>query len=224
MICISCLLNLSEFGVFSPCDLWTLSRAVVWRIKPFHPWDVPLFRSLFPAVCFHPFQLSTIWFARSIPVYIDASTWVSQLLLGLAPFRTAIRTSFRSVPVWSLLCVLVQAHTHYSPLKGVPKNKKGAFLRLSHYENTLTKQDWSQARRDARGCHWVSWGKADVRRFGTTEENTGSWVGCSRRLLSSAFPKRHFDRAGSGAWAIHAAKDYPDAEVIATDISPLPER
>jgi len=30
--------------------------------------------------------------------------------------------------------------------------------------------------------------------------------------------------AGSGAWAIHAAESYPDAEVIAIDISPLPER
>jgi len=34
----------------------------------------------------------------------------------------------------------------------------------------------------------------------------------------------HSNRAGSGAWAIHAARDYPNAEVIAIDISPLPER
>jgi len=38
-------------------------------------------------------------------------------------------------------------------------------------------------------------------------------------------PKRILEiGAGSGSWAIHAAKDYPDAEITAIDISPLPER
>ncbi|KAG5718712.1 hypothetical protein E4T56_gene16591 [Termitomyces sp. T112] len=30
--------------------------------------------------------------------------------------------------------------------------------------------------------------------------------------------------AGSGAWAIQAAQQYPDATVVAADISPLPDR
>jgi len=38
-------------------------------------------------------------------------------------------------------------------------------------------------------------------------------------------PKRILEvGAGIGAWAIHAAKDYPDAEIIAIDVAPLPER
>lgn len=46
----------------------------------------------------------------------------------------------------------------------------------------------------------------------------------SARPVIYTFLKKRFTRAGSGAWAIHAAKDYPDAEVIAIDVSPLPKR
>jgi len=56
-------------------------------------------------------------------------------------------------------------------------------------------------------------------------EGVTGFLGGRLTFADLGSPKRILEiGAGSGAWAIHAAKDYPKAEVIAIDISPLPER
>jgi len=62
-------------------------------------------------------------------------------------------------------------------------------------------------------------------RLDAMHEGVTGFLGGRLTFADLGNPKRILEvGAGSGAWAIHAAKDFPDAEVIAIDISPLPER
>ena len=56
--------------------------------------------------------------AVSLPLAIDASKWVSRLLLDLVPLRMmTTRIYFRSVAVWNILRVSLRTHMHHSPPK-----------------------------------------------------------------------------------------------------------
>jgi len=62
-------------------------------------------------------------------------------------------------------------------------------------------------------------------RLDAMHEGVSGFFGGRLTFADLGKPKRILEvGAGSGSWAIHAAKDYPDAEVIAIDISPLPPR
>lgn len=65
----------------------------------------------------------------------------------------------------------------------------------------------------------------ELERLDALHEGVTGFLGGRLTFAELGNPKRILEvGAGSGAWAVHAANDYPNAEVIAIDISPLPER
>ncbi|TFY73982.1 hypothetical protein EWM64_g10030 [Hericium alpestre] len=88
-----------------------------------------------------------------------------------------------------------------------------------HIATALATRDYSPAAAPA-----VGWGSSYGPQSGTEEWDRLDYQYAAirdyfvRQTLSGA------PCAGSGAWAIHAAQEFPEAEVVAADIAPIPPR